>query len=91
MLQQSAFQIAFLRFVRKRQKIEVVRVFDELLREIGLWPRKSGLKIRGCFPLPFIESTLYLQRENVSAPSILDRCIGVPKPFLRGLNLLQQS
>ncbi len=90
MQQQAAFQIALLRFGCQRQEIKIVRVFDELPGEIGLRRWKSGLKICDRLSLPFVESALYLQHEDVSAPAVLDRRMGVPEPFLRCLELLQQ-
>ena len=42
MLDEGGFKIAFFGLLTEAQKIEVVRIFDNLLGEFGLWRRKSS-------------------------------------------------
>ena len=48
--QQTSLQLLLLRTGRQCQKIEVVRVFEHLHREIGVGRRKRLLKVRDSFP-----------------------------------------
>lgn len=46
MLDEALFEIAFFGHLPQAQKIEVVRIFDNLLGELRLWCRKRSLKVR---------------------------------------------
>ena len=49
-LQEPGLEIPFLSLLRKCQEIEVVRVLQELLGQVGLWGRKRRLKLVSAFP-----------------------------------------
>ena len=53
---QRAFQVAFLGVLGNRQKIELIRVLDDLLREIELSRRKCAREIRDRLPLAVLEA-----------------------------------
>src|SRR5439155_25125941 len=89
MLDQAPFKVAFLGLLTEAQKIEVVRIFDNLLSEFGLWRRKSSVEIRNGLPLPVEEIAFNLVNENVPAPSVLDSLLRVPNPLRQSLHLVQ--
>ena len=60
---QSIFQIAFDRFVVQSQKIEIIRVFQQLFRQIGLRFRQSQIEIRHGFSLPLKQFAFDLQNK----------------------------
>ena len=84
------FEVALVCFLRESQEIEVVGIFDELLCKIGLRRRKSHLEIGDRFPLPAIQGALDLHHQDVPAPAVLYCLLGVPKPLLPVLHLLQE-
>src|SRR4029077_2084726 len=71
-------QVALLRFGRESEEIEIVRVFDDLLRKIGLRLRESGLEIGERLSLTAVEATVDLHDEDVAAPAILNGLLGIP-------------
>jgi hypothetical protein len=88
--QQRAFQIPLLGIRRDRQKIELVRVLDDLLGQIRFRRRQGAGKIRHCLALPILESGFDLVGKHRAAPAVLERRLGVPKPGGRILELGQQ-
>ncbi len=54
------------------QEIEIVGVFDDILRQVGLWRRKSTVEIGNGLPLPTMEPALDLMNEHVAAPAVLN-------------------
>ena len=79
--EKSPFEVALLGVVGESQKIEAVRVFDELLGEVGLWRWKCRLEVCQGFPLAPAETALDLDDEHIPAPAVHDRLLDVPLPF----------
>src|ERR1039457_3915534 len=66
MLQEPALQIALVRLGTQRQEIEVVGIFGDLLRQVGLRRRQSAIEIRDGLSLPAVEPGFDLQDQNRS-------------------------
>ena len=60
MPKQAALQVTFLGIGAQRHKIELVRVLQELLRELGLRGGQRTIKVGERLPLPVIEPTFDL-------------------------------
>src|SRR5258708_1021232 len=89
--EKSSLQIALLRLRRERQEVEVVWILQEFLCEVRLRFRKRLLKVRDGFSLPPVEATLDLEDEHVSAPSVLNRGVNIPKPLGGVLHEVEQA
>ena len=58
--EQSDFHVSLLRVIAKRQKIEIVRVFQQVAHQIGLRRGQGALEVRDGFALPLMQARLYL-------------------------------
>ena len=87
-LKQTALQVALDGYVVEAQEVEVVRVFQHLLREFGLRSGQCSIEIRECRALPFIQFGFDLGFEHGSAPAVLYGGAGVPLTQLGLFNLL---
>ena len=81
-LKQAPLQIALLRLGGERQEVKIVRVLEQLLGKIGLRNRECGLKVGDRLSLTSEKAALDLDDEDVSAPTVCNRGICVPKPLL---------
>src|SRR3984957_18167904 len=89
--EKSSLQIALLRLRREGQEVEVVWILQELLCEVRLRFRKRRLKVRDGFSLTPVKTTLDLEDEHVSAPSVLNRGVNVPKPIVGVFHQVEQA
>jgi hypothetical protein len=62
------------------QEVEVLGVFQNLFREVGVGGWQSPVEVGQRLPFPFMQSTLNLQHHHVPAPAILDGGPEVPLP-----------
>jgi hypothetical protein len=76
------FELTLLSVLCKREEVKVIRVFQELLSEIGLRSRQGPAEISLSFALSARQITLNLRDKDVSAPAVLDCCLSIPEPFL---------
>jgi hypothetical protein len=51
-VEQTAFEIPLVGIVAEREKIEVVGILGDVLRQVGLWRRKGAVEVRNRLPLP---------------------------------------
>jgi hypothetical protein len=63
------------------QEVEQIRVFERLLSEVGLGRRQGGRKVADCFALAAVKIGFDLSGEYGTAPAVLERFNGVPKPL----------
>ncbi len=89
MVEQVALQIPFVGIIAKGQKIEVVRIFGNVLRQVGLWSWKGAVRVSHGLSLTMLTSGLDLMHQHVTAPSMLDGCLGIPDTILRGGQLVE--
>jgi hypothetical protein len=89
--EEPLFQVVLVSFRCEGQKIEVVRILEELLCQVGLRRRKGGLKVRHGLPLAAVEAALDVDHERVPAPAVLNRLAGIPKTLFRRLHFLQKG
>ena len=75
--------------MRDSQKVESVRIFEELLREVGLlrWERLPEIGDGGA--LPAVDSTLNLNPQDVAAPAVFDGLLDVPEALRRGFYFIE--
>src|SRR3954471_17042109 len=73
-------QVSFLSVVGERQKVELVGVLQDLLREVRRWRRQRAIKIRDSMSLTVVQAGLDLRREHGTAPTMLKRCFSIPEP-----------
>lgn len=73
MEEQTAFQLPLLCTGGQRQEIEVVGIFENLRREIGIGRREGLLKVREGFPLSLMQPAADLMDQNIATPAMLDR------------------
>jgi len=88
--EQLPFEISLLCIRRESQEVEVVRILDDLLCEVGLWWWQRGLEVRERLPLAPVKATLNLHDEDVSAPAVLDSLLDIPGPFNGSFHLIQK-
>ena len=88
---QAAFQIPLVRLTAEREEVEVVRVFEKLLGEVGLRRRQGTVEVVLHLTLTRIKIGVDLVDEDIAAPPVLDGLPHVPLPFRRVLCLVQQS
>ena len=91
MLQQTAFQVALVCFFAEHQKIEVVRIFRDLLCKIGLRRRQGAIEVGDGFSLAQVEMALDLVDQNRPAPAVMDGGPGVPHSLVTVGNLVEQD
>lgn len=89
--QEAPFQIPLLGPLPQHQKVEVVGVLQELLRQVGLRRGQRRREISQGAALPLQEAALDLVGERVAAPLLLPGLPGVLEARLRLLELLQQD
>ena len=80
--QQAPLNLSFVRVFGHGQKIEVVRVFQNLLGQIGAGRGKRALEIGQRLPFPLMQPTGNLEDENIPAPAVFER--GAEIPFTCG-------
>lgn len=88
--EEARFELLLAGFGGERQKIEVVGIFGDLLRQIRLRRRKRPLEVCQGLALPPVELALDLKDENVAAPAVLDGGARVPQALVSFLDLLNQ-
>lgn len=84
-------QIAFVRIVAEHEKVEVVRIFGDVLHQVRLRRGKSSIEVRHRFPLPMSPPALDLMNKDVAAPSMLDGRPGIPNAILSRRELFQNG
>jgi hypothetical protein len=89
--EKSGFELLLANIMGQGEKVEVVRILDELLGQVGLGRRKCPAEVGGCFPLPVIEAAFDLVDENVSAPAVGDGLSDVPLALGGRFNHVQKS
>jgi hypothetical protein len=77
-VEQAMLQIAFVRIVAEHEKVEVVRIFGDVLHQVRLRRGKSSIEVRHRFPLPMSPPALDLMNKDVAAPAMLDGRLGIP-------------
>ncbi len=90
MFEEAGFEILLARFCGERQKIEIVRIFRDLLCQIGLQWRQSAGEIRDGLSLALVQAALDLYHEDVPAPTILNGLLDVPDSFGGRFHLVEQ-
>lgn len=90
MRKKPPFEVAFLRLPCEGQEVEVVRVFEELLRKVGLWRREDSLEVRDGFPLALVETAFDVNDEHIAAPTVLNGALDVPEALCGVLDLVQE-
>jgi len=88
--QQTTLDLPLVRLTGDGQKIEVVRIFQDLFGQIGVRRREGPLKVGDCLPFPLAKPTLNLKHQDVPAPAVLDGGTEVPLPLLPVLELVEQ-
>ena len=88
MLHQPAFQVPLLRRLAEREKIERVRILQNLPRHVRLRRRQRVCEIRDSPPAALMQPRFDLHRQHRPAPPMLHRlariplaCRGVFEPF----------
>ena len=87
----GAFQIQLVHLFSKGEKLEVVRVLNNLLCKLRLGCRQSATEIGGCLAVQVIKAALDLMHQDIAAPAVLDGCANVPFPFRRVLYIVQSA
>src|SRR4051812_22340413 len=77
----STLKISLMSFLREHEKVEVVRVLQQLLSEIRLGSRKRLAEIGQSLSLTPVESSFDLHHQDVPAPAIPYGFLNVPKPL----------
>ncbi len=72
-------QIPFAAIRGQREEVEVVGVFQHLLREIGLWRRERGREVGDRLALSLEEIRLDLVDEHCARPAVFEGLQGVPE------------
>ena len=75
---QPLLKVALARLPAQRQEIEVIRVFQDLLRQIRLGCRQRAREVGRGLPLPEVEVTVDVVRSHRATPPVLHRLAGVP-------------
>jgi hypothetical protein len=91
MVQQTALQIALVCLCAEHQKIEIVGVFGDFLREVGLGRWERAIEIRDGFSLAPSKIAFDLVDQNRPAPAMMDCGPSVPDTFVRVCNLVEQD
>ena len=65
----------------KREKIEIVRVFQDLLGQIGLRRGQSLGEVGDRLTLPPEKVTVHLMIEDGAAPAMFEGHLGIPEAF----------
>lgn len=67
------------------EKVEVVRLLDQLLSEIRLRLGQSAIKVGDGLSLPGVESAFDLEDKYIAAPAMLQGVLDVPEPLVGSL------
>jgi hypothetical protein len=78
MLEQTLFELALARRLAQPEKIELIGILEDLLRQIGLGSRQGAPEIRRRPALPQMQTALDLVNQDVAAPAMLDGGPGIP-------------
>lgn len=89
-VEQASFEFTLLGLGRKGQEIEIVRIFQDLLREIRLRLWQGTCEVRQRSSLPMVQAAFDLQDEDVAAPAVSNCLFGIPQPLFGGFQLLDQ-
>lgn len=90
MFQQTPLQMPLVSIGTECEKIEVVRVLQNLLCQIGLRWRQGAGKICLRLTLPSVQVSFNLMLQNRPAPAVLVRGMNVPEPLIGIFDLVQQ-
>jgi len=90
-VEQAALQIALVGIVAESEKIEVVRIFGDVPREVGLRRGQRAVEVGNGFPLPVQSPGLDLVNQNVATPSVLNGRFGVPDTVFGSLDAIQDA
>lgn len=91
MAEQPTFEIALLGIFAKCQKIKIVRVFEKLLREIGLRLGQRLRKVCQRLSLTLEQLAFNLMRENGAAPAMFYCLLRVPEALGVIFQFLQKN
>lgn len=75
---QQTFQITFATDVRSANEVEEVWVAGRLLRQVGVRRRQGVGEVRNGLPGPLVELRVDVVDQDVPAPTLVDRHLGVP-------------
>ena len=90
-IQQAQFEIAFAGVGVHGEKIKDIRVFERLMREIGLRRWQGGGEVSDCASLATMQLRFYLMREHRTRPAMFKRGAGVPEAIGRRIELVQKN
>jgi hypothetical protein len=75
----------------QRQEVEVIGIFNQALGQVGLGWGQGALKVGDrAFLLLQIKLLLNLHQQDIAAPALGDRLLGIPEPFFGGVQGIQQ-
>src|SRR5687767_2971911 len=89
-LDEPLLEIAFACGRGEREKIENIRVFKRLLREVRLSRRQRRREIRDRLPGATVRFRGDLGREDRTTPAVRDGLLHIPKPFRAILDALKE-
>ena len=81
-VEQTTLQIALVGIVAEGEKIEVLWIFGDVPREVGLRRWQCAVEVCDGFPLPVQSSGFDLVNQDVATPAVLDGRFGVPDTLL---------
>ena len=81
-VEEAALPIAFMGIVSESEKIEVVRIFGDVPREVGLRRGQRAVEVGDGFPLPVQPPRFELMNHDVAAPAMLNGRFGIPDAVL---------
>ena len=90
-IEQPALKITLVGIIAEHEKIEAPGIFGDVLRHVGLWRRKSAVKVGNCLSLSMPPAGFDLMNEHVAAPSMLNGGFDVPDAILRDGELFRES
>ena len=90
-VEQATLQIALVGIVAQGEKIEVVGIFGEVPREVGLRLGQGAVEVCDAFPLTAQPPGFDLVNENVATPSVLNGRFGVPDAVFGSLDQIEDA
>jgi hypothetical protein len=91
MLEQTLFELALARRLAQPEKIEMIRILEDLFHQIGVCGWQGALKVCRRPALPQMQPAFDLVNQDVAAPAVLDGGPGVPAARFGIGDLLQES
>ena len=76
--EQAPLNLPFVGVFGHGQKVEVVRVFQNLLGQIGAGRGERALEVGQRLPFPLVQGALDLEDQDISAPAVFDRGAEIP-------------